>query len=158
MKRILSLIGLTLLFSLATNLAFATEIKHSSKGFAYMTGGIGEEETVALKQNQKQFNLHLVFSIGDGEVATNVDVRIFDHDNQLIFRLLGASPRLNIRLPANHYGIVATLNGENQSHQFDLEDDKAKRIILNWKEPGAIAPDEGHASGDNASDANLEVD
>jgi hypothetical protein len=135
MKRLLTFAGLTLVFSLTTNLASAADIKHSSKGFAYMTGGIGEEETAALKQNQKQFNLHLIFSTGNGgEAATNVDVRIFDNNDQLIFRLLGASPRLNIRLPANHYGIVATLNGENQSHEFSLEDNEAKRIILNWKE------------------------
>jgi hypothetical protein len=95
-------------------LASAADIKHSSKGFAYMTGGISEEETDLLKQSQKQFNLHLVFSIGDGEASTNVDVRIFDSTNQLIYRLLGASPRLNIRLPADRYSIVATLNGEKK--------------------------------------------
>jgi hypothetical protein len=134
MKRLLALLGLTLLFSLTTNLAFATDIRHSSKGFAYMTGGIGEEETASLKQNQKLFNLHLVFSIGDCEAATNVDVRIFDHNDQLIYRLLGASPRLNIRLPADSYSVVATLDGEKQSHHFTLEENEAKRIILNWKE------------------------
>ncbi len=134
MKSLLSFIGLTLLFSLMANLATAAEIKHSSKGFAFMTGGIGEEETAALQQLQKQFNLHLIFSIGGGEVATNVDVRIFDSNNQLIYRLLGASPRLNIQLPADNYSVVATLNGEKQSHHFTLEENEAKRVILNWKD------------------------
>jgi len=133
MKSLLAFVGLTLLLTLTTNLASAADIKHSSKGFAYMTGGIGEEETTSLKQSQKQFNLHLLFSIGDGEAATDVDVRIFDSNNQLIFRLLGASPRLNIRLPADSYSIVATFNGEKQSHHFTLEENEAKRVILNWQ-------------------------
>jgi len=134
MKRLLAFVWLPLLLILTTNSASAAEIKHSSKGFAYMTGGIGEEETDLLKQSQKQFNLHLVFSIGDGEAATNVDVRIFDSTNQLIYRLLGASPRLNIRLPADRYSIVATFNGEKQSHHFTLEDNEMKQVILNWKD------------------------
>lgn len=134
MKRLLALLVLTLMFSLTTISASAADIKHSSKGFAYMTGGIGEEETASLKRSQRQFNLHLVFSIGDGEVATNVDVRIFDSTNKLIYRLLGASPRLNIRLPADRYGIVATFNGEKQSHHFTLEENESKRVILNWKD------------------------
>jgi len=139
MKPLFAFIGLALLLNISTSTAFAATIKHSSKGFAYTTGGIGDEDIAALKRNQKQFNLHLVFSIGDGEAATNVDVRIFDKNKQLIYRLLGALPRLNIRLPADRYGIVATLNGKNQSHHFTLEEEKAKRVILHWKD---VDPDE----------------
>jgi hypothetical protein len=144
MKRLLAFVWLTLLLILTANLVSAAEIKHSSKGFAYVTGGIGDEETTSLQQSQKQFNLHLLFSIGDGEAATNVDVRIFDSKNQLIFRLLGASPRLNIRLPADTYGIVATLDGEKQSSRFTLEKNGTKRIILNWKDanPAEALPTE----------------
>lgn len=134
MKSLLALVGFSLLFSLTVNLASAADIKYSSTGFAYMTGGIGEEERAVLKQHQKQFNLHLVFSIGDSEAATNVDVRIFDMNNALIYRLLDASPRLNIRLPADSYSVVASRNGVKQSHHFTLEDNEAKQVILNWKE------------------------
>ncbi len=138
MKSLMAFVWLTLLLTLTTNLAFGTDIKHSSKGFAYITGGIGDEETDLLKQSQNQFNLHLLFSIGDGEAATNVDVRIFDSNNQLIFRLLGALPRLNIRLPADSYGIVATLDGEKQSSRFTLEENRTKRVILNWKDADSV--------------------
>ncbi len=133
MKRLLTCFGLTLLFSLVANLTSATDIQHSPKGFAYMTGGIGEEETAFLKQHQQQFNLHLVFSINDGEAVTNVDVRIFDRNKQLIFKLLGASPRLNIRLPADSYSIIATLDGEKEGSRFTLQENKATRVILNWQ-------------------------
>ena len=134
MKRLLACIWLALLLILTTQLAFATEIKYSSKGFAYMTGGIGAEETAFLKQHQGQFNLHVLFSIGDGEAVTNVNVRIFDSNNQLVFRLFGASPRLNIRLPGGSYRIVATLDGIKQGSRFTLQENKATRVILNWQE------------------------
>ncbi|MCH9849550.1 MAG: hypothetical protein K0U18_06735 [Betaproteobacteria bacterium] len=41
---------------------------------------------------------------------------------------------MNIRLPADRYSIVATFNGEKQSHHFTLEDNEMKRVILNWKD------------------------
>ncbi len=135
MKLYSSLVGL-LLLSLSANLTLAAPAQQTPQGIRYMAGGIGDEEVALLKQHQKAFNLHLLFSKGEsGEAVPNVNVSIYNMEGKLVFRLLETLPRLNIQLPTGRYAIVASLLGEKQSHRFTLKEEETKRVILNWKDP-----------------------
>jgi len=144
MKLYYSLSSLALLLSLSTHAALAASPLKSPQGISYIAGGIGVEEVAILKQQQKAFNLHLLFSKGEaGEAVTNVNVSIYDTEGLLVFRLLETLPRLNIQLPAGRYAIVASLLGEKQSNWFTLKEGETKRVILNWKDtPSNEAADE----------------
>ena len=125
-----------LMFSLNTQTAFADALmaKKSAQGVQYITGGISEEEVIALKPYAKKFNLRLVFSEGtSGRSATPVSVNIYDLESKLVFRVAGAQPQLLVDLPAGTYTILASYNGEKLRHKFELAADEHKKIILNWK-------------------------
>jgi len=135
MKLFHPLIGLAFMLSFFTITALAATTQYSPTGIAYISGGIGDEEVAALKRHQQAFNLHLLFSKGEvGEAVTNVNVSIYDTEGQLVFRLHESLPRLNIQLPPQRYAIVASLQGEKQSHLLTLEAGETKRVILNWKD------------------------
>lgn len=124
------------IFCLSMQIAFADTLpmKKSPQGVNYMTGGISEEEVVALKPYIKKFNLRLVFSEGtSGRSATPVNVNIYDLDSKLVFRVAGAQPQLLVDLPAGTYTVLASYNGEKLRHKFELGTDEFKKIILNWK-------------------------
>ena len=87
--------------------------KKSAQGVKYMTGGISEDEVIALKPYIKKFNLRLIFSEGtSGRSATPVNVNIYDLDSKLVFRVAGAQPQLLVDLPAGTYTVLASYNGE----------------------------------------------
>jgi len=125
-----------LAFGLCTQIAFADtlQMKKSPQGVKYMTGGISEEEVIALKAYIKKFNLRLIFSEGtSGRSATPVNVNIYDVDSKLVFRVAGAQPQLLVDLPAGTYTVLASYNGEKLRHKFELGNEEFKKIILNWK-------------------------
>lgn len=125
-----------LIFGLSIQIAFADtlQMKKSPQGIKYMTGGISEDEVIALKPYIKKFNLRLIFSEGSsGRSATPVNVNIYDLDSKLMFRVAGAQPHLLVDLPAGTYTVLAGYNGEKLRHKFELGTDEFKKIILNWK-------------------------
>lgn len=115
-------------------LADALTMKKSAQGVKFITGGISEDEVIALKPYIKQFNLRLIFSEGtSGRSATPVNVNIYDLDSKLVFRIAGAQPQLLVDLPAGTFTILASYNGEKLRHKFELGSEEFKKIILNWK-------------------------
>jgi hypothetical protein len=114
--------------------ADALMTKKSAQGVQYITGGISEEEVIALKPYIKKYNLRLIFSEGtSGRSATPVNVNIYDLDSKLVFRVSGAQPQLLVDLPAGTYTVLASYNGEKLRHKFELGTDEFKKIILNWR-------------------------
>ena len=127
---------LCFMFGLSTQIAFADALgaKKSAQGVQFITGGISEDEVIALKPYIKKFNLHLVFSEGaSGRSATPVNVNIYDLESKLVFRVAGAQPQLLVDFPAGIYTILASYNGEKLRHKFELATVEHKKIILNWK-------------------------
>jgi hypothetical protein len=127
---------LCIMLNLSTQVAQANALstKKSAQGINFMTGGISEDEVIALRPYIKKFNLHLVFSEGtSGRSATPVNVNIYDLESKLVFRVAGAQPHLLVNLPAGTYTILASYNGEKLRHKFELATDEHKKIILNWK-------------------------
>lgn len=116
--------------------AIATEmqISTSKNGLSYMTGGIGDEEVLAMRPYAKKFTLNLLFSEGyAGQSVTDVNVNIYDEQSKLVFRIKGAKPVLYVNLPAGNYTILANNNGAKLRHKLTIEKNTHQRVILNWK-------------------------
>lgn len=111
----------------------ALEIMTDARGQRYVTGGIGSEEVEALQAYKKQFNLYFVFTEGKiGRVIDDVNLSILDGQNQLVFAIKHANPRLLLQLPAGRYQAVANYQGQKLRQWITAEDKRHQRIILNW--------------------------
>lgn len=107
----------------------------SPTGIAYLSGGIGEEEVLAMRAQAKKFTLNLLFSEGtSGRWVTNVNVNIYNEQEERVFRVVGSKPMLYVNLPAGNYLILANNNGQKLRHKVSLEDNANKKVILNWKD------------------------
>lgn len=104
-------------------------------GIAYMSGGIGEEEVLEMRLHAKKFTLNLLFSEGtSGRWVTDVNVNVYNQNDERVFRIVGAKPLLYINLPAGTYTILANNNGEKLRHKLTIEDSVNQKVILNWKD------------------------
>ncbi|PPD56752.1 MAG: hypothetical protein CTY10_02600, partial [Methylotenera sp.] len=107
----------------------------SPTGIAYLSGGIGEEEVLAMRAQAKKFTLNLLFSEGtSGRWVTNVNVNIYNEQDERVFRIVGSKPMLYVNLPAGNYLILANNSGQKLRHKVSLEDNANKKVILNWKD------------------------
>ncbi|PPC86835.1 MAG: hypothetical protein CTY37_04950 [Methylotenera sp.] len=107
----------------------------SPTGIAYLSGGIGEEEVLAMRAQAKKFTLNLLFSEGtSGRWVTNVNVNIYNEQDERVFRIVGSKPMLYVNLPTGTYLILANNNGQKLRHKVSLEDNANKKVILNWKD------------------------
>jgi len=125
-----------LLLSALTNTAHAenSETLTTSSGIAYMTGGVGHDEVLAMRQHAKKFSLNLLFSEGlAGQAVTDVNVNIYDENTTLVFRLTGAKPLLYVNLPTGTYTILANHQGAKLRHKLSITEGKPSKVILNWK-------------------------
>lgn len=107
----------------------------SKYGLNYMTGGVGHDEVLAMRPHAKKFTLNLLFSEGaSGQSVTDVNVNIYNEQDELIFRIKGAKPLLYVNLPAGNYMILATNNGVKLRHKLTIEENINQKVILNWKD------------------------
>lgn len=80
----------------------------------YGTGGIGQDEVIAMKQAESQYPLSL--ELVQGAVPSNkylagVDVRIKDHVGKTVLNATSDGPFLLAKLPPGNYTAMAEENG-----------------------------------------------
>jgi len=85
----------------------------SSGGVSYMTGGVGLDESAAIKAAEKDFNLSLLFAqTKRGEYLSDVKVSIADKAGKTVLKVVSDGPMLLVRLPAGAYKVSADHGGK----------------------------------------------
>lgn len=106
---------LLLLTAGAVGSALATDEGITASGRRYASGGISEEEQVALYARRGDYSLWIVTAArGTGAWLADVQVRIEDERHNLVFDKALAGPWLMIDLPLGRYEVLAIRNGEVQ--------------------------------------------
>ena len=78
----------------------------------YACGGIGSDESTAMRAVMKDYPLSLLFATGNGEYVASVDVDINSTGDAPIARFKAQGPVCLIKLPAGQYTVKATLQGK----------------------------------------------
>jgi hypothetical protein len=87
-----------------------------SQGVAqYMCGGIGSDESTAMRAAMKDHPLALLFARAGGEYLANVDVTVTDAKGGTALSMLATGPVCLVDLPAGRYTVQATINGMTKS-------------------------------------------
>src|SRR5512146_3358400 len=86
--------------------------EHQQGAVAYRTGGIGEDESRAMREAARQYPLTLEFVSRTGEerggYLADVDVSIKDNHGRQVLQAKAAGPFLLARLPAGQYMVTAS--------------------------------------------------
>ena len=82
---------------------------------SYVCGGIAEDERAKLAEQEKNFNMGILFTRGsDGEYLADVDVKL-TRDGQNVADFRAGGPRCLIRAPEGSYNIEASYKGQPKS-------------------------------------------
>ena len=102
-------------------------------GVTYVTGGVGQDETQALRQMEGRFNLRLLFARqSSGEYLANVQVSIRDRGGRTILDTVAEGPRLLAQVPPGAYTVVASSDGRAITRQVNVPSGGAVSQAFYW--------------------------
>lgn len=108
--------------------------RQEQNGIAYLSGGIGEDESKAIQQTTG-YNLHMTFSIGpENKYVPDVDVTVAKAAGQPVLTLSQAGPLVYAQLPAGKYTVVATRNGVERRDTADVGSGAARNLVFHWND------------------------
>ena len=104
----------------------------------YITGGVGEDESKAIRGDAKNWPLIVDFSQhlqNHDAWISQVYLRILDLKGNAIFEVTTDGPFLLVNLPSGSYMLTATYEGITKTQKIQIVDGKAHRASLNWSLP-----------------------
>lgn len=103
-------------------------------GIAYLTGGIGLDESQAIKQ-AKGYNLHMTFSQGPAnEYEAGIDVAIQTRGGRSVLSLNKVGPFVYVKLPAGTYLIVIGRNGQDEKRTVVVKGKSTRNVNFHWRD------------------------
>lgn len=106
-------------------------------GVSYLSGGIGLDESTAIKAESAKWPLTLLFAARGprGEVyVANVQVRILDVRGAVLLDVVSEGPYLLVRLSPGSYTVEATRAGKTQRRTVQLPPGKPVKAGWSWPE------------------------
>lgn len=107
----------------------------TSGNVEYLSGGIGLDESTAIKSVAGQWPLSLVFSVKSGaraEYASNVALVVRDAKGAVVLETSGSGPYLLAKLEPGTYELHATLAGKVLEQQVQVKARTSTRLELVW--------------------------
>ena len=100
----------------------------------YITGGIGLDESTAIKSAEKDFSLSLLFAqTKRGEYLSDVKVSIKDEAGKSVLEAVSDGPMLLARLPAGAYTVSAEYDGKTLTKTVRIEGKGVTRVGFVWR-------------------------
>lgn len=102
-------------------------------GITYLSGGIGEDESTAMKAEVKDYPLSLVFSAGkDGAYLAEIPVTIKDRAGNTVLDTVSHGPIMLLKLAPGEYRIEATRNGDALHRTVSVKAKGDTQVVLHW--------------------------
>ena len=118
-----------------TAFAQIPETQHSD-GIAYISGGVGEDEALAIVAESKQWPLMLELSQlenGRGVWIFGSQIKIINDQKKVIFDAVSEGPYILINLEAGAYFIEASYQGVVQKQSVAVKAGQNQKLSIFWK-------------------------
>lgn len=101
-------------------------------GISYLEGGIGIDESRVLQQT-RGYNLQITLSSGpDNKYQSGAELRIESTNGQPVLTLQNIGPMLWAKVPAGHYQVIASLDGQQLRQQVVVDGTAPVKVNLHW--------------------------
>lgn len=100
-----------------------------------MIGGVGSDESKALRAEAKKWPLNIEFSErmeNKDAWVSGVRLKIMDAKKNTLFEESCNGPIFLAKLAPGTYDIVASYQGVEKKRQIKIEDGKSQRVSINW--------------------------
>jgi hypothetical protein len=104
---------------------------------AYLTGGIGLDESRAIIQAASQYPLELEFvrkTTVRNEYMSDVKVTIKDHAGKTVLEAVSGGPFLLARLPAGQFTVSADRGGDAKQSIVNIKPNGHERVMFEWQQ------------------------
>ena len=111
-------------------------INRTQGDISFIAGGIGEDESAAMKLMSKKWPLSIEFSQyldGKDLWIAQVYLRILDANGKTLFDTTIDGPMFLGKLQAGNYELLATYEGVTQSRKIQIIDGKPLHVSMNWR-------------------------
>jgi hypothetical protein len=101
----------------------------------YVSGGIGRDESAAMRREESQFPLTLEFvqhAKPNAEYVAAVNVIIKDHQGKTMLNTLSEGPLLFAKLPDGKYTVTAEDNGKKKERSIIVSEGKPEHVVFEW--------------------------
>ena len=101
----------------------------------YLSGGVGLDESAAIKSASGQWPLSVVFSVqadGRAQFASDVKLQIHDAKGALALDVTASGPYLLARLAPGSYTLRATLDGKTLERKVQVKAGSSAKVELVW--------------------------
>jgi hypothetical protein len=134
MKAILSVPARALALAVAFHAIGATLPQaRTGHGVTYISGGIGHDESVAMKGEARNYPLSMVFSAGkNNEYLADVKITIKDKAGKEVLNAVSNGPIMLVKVPAGRYSIAAERNGKSLHHTVQVNQKGGKQVNFHW--------------------------
>lgn len=108
--------------------------QHSGQ-VSYLSGGIGIDQSAAMKSAMRDYPLTLTFvgSTGNArEYLANVPVIIKDGQGNIVLQALSEGPFMLISLPNGRYMVSASYKGKSQQHAMTVSQSGHVHQTFSW--------------------------
>ncbi|KRC86155.1 hypothetical protein D3C87_707040 [compost metagenome] len=102
----------------------------------YVSGGIGIDESEAMKAAASHYPLALTFAAqrdGKADYVADVAVVIRDAQGKSVLQVTAEGPYMLVKLPAGSYKVSATYNGKAQEREVSVQGAGTVRAMFEWK-------------------------
>lgn len=104
---------------------------------AYLTGGIGLDESRAIIQAASQYSLELEFvrkTTAHNEYMSDVKVTIKDLAGKTVLETVSGGPFLLARLPAGQFTVSAERGGDAKQRVVNIKPNGHERVMFEWQQ------------------------
>lgn len=134
--RLASLVVATVAATSAATAAAALVEGRTATGQPYLTGGVGLEESEAMRQHAPAFSLQLITAARSGAYLAETRVRIVDQGGGVVLDTVLPGPWLLVDLPTGRYTLAATSNGKTVERRLDIAAGRPQRVVLHYDVAG----------------------
>ena len=126
---------------IATSLSASAAINEgrTANDRAYVSGGIGLEESERLKQMADKYSLQLIVSSRSGAYLADTRVTIIGANNQKLLDMALDAPWLLVDLAPGSYKVSVAHAGSTQERSVTLAPGKREQIVVQFNVPADTA-------------------
>jgi len=99
----------------------------------YVSGGVGLDESTALRRAQSQWPLTLRFTGPNAAFVANVQVRIVDAKGATVLDTTSKGPYMLVRLRPGRYTVHASYSGVDRSQAVTVRGNGSARASFAWQ-------------------------
>lgn len=99
---------------------------------SYVSGGVGEEERAWLDELSDRFNLKITMAQQEGNYLSDIRVRIYNQQAELVLDAVSDGPWFFAELPAGAYTIDAEAAGRTIIKKVNVTATEQSEVVFAW--------------------------